>query len=43
MDNDISGLQCVARHLEFVVLLRVKLPEMLNVPRVSYLSPIHLG
>jgi hypothetical protein len=32
IDNEISGLQCVACHLEFMVLLRVKFPEMLDIP-----------
>jgi hypothetical protein len=43
IDNQISGLQRVARHLEFVVLLRVEFPKMLNIPRVSYMSSAHLG
>jgi hypothetical protein len=32
IDNEISSLQCVAHHLEFMVLLRVKFPEMLDIP-----------
>jgi hypothetical protein len=43
IDNEIFGLQCVACRLEFMVSLRVKFPEMLNIPRVSYLSSVHLG
>ena len=43
IDNEISGLQRVARHLEFVVLLRVEFPKMLNIPRFSYMSSANLG
>jgi hypothetical protein len=43
IDNEISGLQCVARQLELMVSLRVKFYEMFNIPRVPYLSFIHLG
>jgi hypothetical protein len=32
IDNEISSLQCVAHHLEFMVLLWVKFPEMLDIP-----------
>jgi hypothetical protein len=32
IDNEISGLQCVAHQPEFVVSLWVKFLEMLNIP-----------
>jgi hypothetical protein len=32
IDNEVSGLQSVAHHLEFMVLLWVKLSKMLDIP-----------
>jgi hypothetical protein len=43
IENEIIELQVVAYYLEFMVLLRIKLPEMLNVPRILNWSTIHLS
>jgi hypothetical protein len=43
IDNEVSDLQGVVHHLDFMVLLRVKLSDMLNIPRVPYWSSVHLS
>jgi hypothetical protein len=43
IENEFTDLQVAARHLEFMVLVRVKLFEMLNVLGVPNWSAIHLS
>jgi hypothetical protein len=43
IENEIAELQMVVYHIEFMVLLWVKLPKMLNVPQVPDRSTIHLS
>jgi hypothetical protein len=43
IENEVAELQVVAYHLEFMVPLWIKLPEVLDVPRIPYWSTICLS